>query len=157
MSTNPERTNPISRSPRGVRITRDTLRVLIVDPHPDEAESLATLLVLWGHETHVVPDGSAALTERRQFEPDGVLIETELSDISGSELVERIRSVVVLPKPPLVAGMTSPERAAVYSANRAFDYPFAKPLNLTYLNRIPQFHRGRLHEPGEAFPRGSGR
>jgi len=131
------------------------LRILVVDPHLDGAESLTTLLGLWGHEARIATDGSSALGEVRSFRPDLVLAETDLADMDGTELVSRIAAACDDRKPPLLAGMSvahDPDDRH-YRAELAFDYQFGKPLNLAFLNRVLQFHRDRLGQPSEPFPR----
>jgi CheY-like chemotaxis protein len=131
------------------------LRILIVDPHHDGAESLATLLGLWGHETRIAADGRSALAELTAFEPDLVLADGTLGDMDGPELADRLLSTCEKAHPSILARMsvTSDRREGLNAAELVFDYHFGKPLNLAFLNKVLQFHRDRLGQPAEPFPR----
>ncbi|HYE33894.1 PAS domain S-box protein [Methylocaldum sp.] len=87
------KTEPPSFS-RGVLPTseaRAALRVLVVDDNYDAAESMALLVNLWGHETHVVHDGHAAVDACRTYKPDVVLLDLGLPGMSGYEVAQRLR------------------------------------------------------------------
>jgi CheY-like chemotaxis protein len=69
----------------------DPLSVLIVDPHEDGAETLATVLRFYGHDVAVAPNGPVALTTAAQSPPDVVIIEPRLPGQDGWEVVRRLR------------------------------------------------------------------
>jgi len=73
---------PASRVPR---------RVLIVDDSEDGAASLAMLLGLDGHETHLAHDGIAALEAADRLRPDAVLLDIGLPGLNGYEVCARLR------------------------------------------------------------------
>jgi CheY-like chemotaxis protein len=66
-------------------------RILIVDDNQDSAESLALLLGLVGHETHVVHDGLEGLAAAERLQPDVVLLDIGLPNLNGYEVGRRIR------------------------------------------------------------------
>jgi len=66
-------------------------RVLIVDDSEDGAESLAILLQLGGHETHVAHDGVEALEVAEKVRPDVVLLDIGLPRLNGYEVCHRLR------------------------------------------------------------------
>jgi CheY-like chemotaxis protein len=65
--------------------------VLIVDDSEDGAESLAILLQLGGHETHVAHDGVEALEVAEKVRPDVVLLDIGLPRLNGYEVCHRLR------------------------------------------------------------------
>jgi CheY-like chemotaxis protein len=67
-------------------------RVLVVDDNRDAATSLALLLELDGHLTHVAHDGPTALEDAARHRPDFVLLDIGLPGMSGYEVGRRIRS-----------------------------------------------------------------
>ena len=67
-------------------------RILVVDDNRDAADTLCLLLELWGNETHAASDGAQALREVERLEPDVVLLDIGLPDISGLEVCRRIRA-----------------------------------------------------------------
>src|SRR5215218_5744619 len=51
------------------------LCVVIADDNPDHANSLAALVEMWGHFTHVVQDAQAALATCGHYRPDVLLLD----------------------------------------------------------------------------------
>ena len=69
---------------------RDGLRVLIVEDYDDCAESMAVLLVLFGHNVRIACNGHGAIAAIEDFDPDVVLLDLGLPGMSGLELARRI-------------------------------------------------------------------
>jgi PAS domain S-box-containing protein len=67
-------------------------RILIVDDNVDGAESLAMLLELGGHETHMSHDGLEAIEAAERLRPDAILLDIGLPRLNGFEIAQRIRS-----------------------------------------------------------------
>jgi signal transduction histidine kinase len=68
-----------------------SLKVLIVDDNHDGAESLASLLVLLGHEVRTVHDGDTAMVEAARYRPDVILLDIGLPGVDGYEVCRQIR------------------------------------------------------------------
>jgi CheY-like chemotaxis protein len=66
-------------------------RVLIVDDSEDGALSLAMLLEIDGHQTHVVHEGFSAIEAVERLRPDVVLLDIGLPGLNGYEVCRRIR------------------------------------------------------------------
>jgi len=66
-------------------------RVLVVDDSEDGAESLAMLLQLSGHETHIAHDGVEAIEAAERLRPDVVLLDIGLPRLNGYEVGSRLR------------------------------------------------------------------
>ncbi|MEO8310171.1 MAG: PAS domain S-box protein [Caldimonas sp.] len=79
------------------------LRMLVVDDNGDSAESLAMLLSLAGHETHVAYSGTEALARADSLRPDAVLLDLGLPGLSGYEVCRRLRAAAWAREIPIVA------------------------------------------------------
>ena len=79
------------------------LRVLVVEDHGPSAEALVLFLRADGHEVHIAADGSAALEEARQRQPDVVIIDILLPDIDGFTVAHGIQEQSAWRRPLLVA------------------------------------------------------
>jgi signal transduction histidine kinase/ActR/RegA family two-component response regulator len=66
-------------------------RVLIVDDSLDGAESLAMLLQVGGHETHLAHDGIEAVEAAARLRPDVVLLDIGLPRLNGYEVCRQLR------------------------------------------------------------------
>jgi len=70
----------------------DRKRVLIVDDNEDAAESVAMLLEMGGHQTKVAYHGQKAIEVWQSFAPDVALLDIGLPDLSGFEVIARLRA-----------------------------------------------------------------
>lgn len=68
------------------------MRILIVDDYPGAAESTRTLLELLGHECSTALDGQGALRVLESFQPELVILDIGLPDLSGYEVAREIRA-----------------------------------------------------------------
>jgi DNA-binding response OmpR family regulator len=68
------------------------VRVLIVDDYPDSAEISAMLLELFGHECRTATTGKDALAQAATFDPDIVILDIGLPDISGYDVARTLRA-----------------------------------------------------------------
>ena len=72
-------------------------RILIVDDDPMIADSLGYLLTSEGFEVEAVFNGADAFTALERFQPDLVILDVMLPDISGMDICRHIRSYSALP------------------------------------------------------------
>ena len=77
------------------------LRVLIVDDNEDAALSLA--MILEAHEVRVANTGQAAIAIAHAFQPDAVLLDLGLPDISGYEVAQHLKAFEGRTRPLLIA------------------------------------------------------
>ncbi len=117
-----------SPTPRSVADGRR--RILVVDDSDDMARTLQILLEHRGHETRVVHDGPAALLAFRIYQPDVVLLDVGLPEMSGYEVVRQLRAEPA-ERPPLIVavsgyGQESDKRQAIESG---FDAHITKPVD----------------------------
>jgi two-component system OmpR family response regulator len=78
---------PPLRRPDGTPI-----RVLVVDDEPSLAELLASVLRYEGWEIRTAGDGLGAVRAAREFRPDAVVLDVMLPDLSGLEVLGRLRA-----------------------------------------------------------------
>ena len=68
------------------------VRVLVVDDEPSLAELLASVLRYEGWDIQTAGDGKTAVQAAREFRPDAVILDVMLPDISGLEVLSRLRA-----------------------------------------------------------------
>jgi two-component system, OmpR family, phosphate regulon response regulator PhoB len=66
-------------------------RILVVEDEPDLADLVALNLRREGHEVVVAHDGSTALAEIQRSQPDLLVLDVMLPDMSGLEVCRRLR------------------------------------------------------------------
>jgi signal transduction histidine kinase/CheY-like chemotaxis protein len=112
-------------------------RILIVDDNVDAALTLAELLTLDGHETHVAYDGPSAVDAARRLNPDVAILDLGLPGFDGYETARRLRAEPGLKGLLLVAlsGWVQPD-GRTRSGEAGFDHHFAKPVPLRSLELV---------------------
>ena len=75
-----------------LRLDGTPTRVLVVDDEESLAEVLASVLRLEGFAVRTALSGSAAMTAAREFMPDAIILDVMLPDLSGFEILRRIRA-----------------------------------------------------------------
>ncbi len=67
------------------------LEILVVDDHIDTAESLATVLKMWGHMVKVCHSGTAAIQMAKNHSPDVALLDIGLPGCDGYQVAEEVK------------------------------------------------------------------
>ncbi len=113
------------------------VRVLVVEDNVDAAESLATLLRVWGHDVQVVHDGLAALDAASESRPEVVLLDIGLPGLDGYQVARRLREDVGLDTSLLVAmtGYGQPEDRR-RSREAGIHHHFVKPVEPLVLRNL---------------------
>lgn len=119
---------PLGASPR---------RILVVDDNQDQAETLARLLRVMGHEVRVAFDGLSALAAAADLVPDLALVDIGLPGINGFEVARAIRQQPLLRHAVLVAqtgwGQDEDRRRSIEAG---FDHHMVKPLDFDAVRKI---------------------
>ena len=114
-----------------------TLRVLIVDDNRDAADSLNLLLVSMGQKVCVAYDGQCAISAAKTFEPDVVLLDIGMPNMSGYEVARALRTDASAAKTALVAVTGWGQEADRERAKEAgFSHHFVKPISEEALRSI---------------------
>ncbi len=103
--------------------------IMLVEDHPDAAESLALLLELLGHRVRVFNEGGAALQAAHREPPDIMVVDIGLPGIDGYEIARRVRRDPALCHAVLIAltgyGCDDDRRE---SRAAGFDHHLVKPV-----------------------------
>lgn len=70
-----------------------SLKVLVVDDEPNIRDLLSTSLRFAGHQVSVSPNGTDAINKIIEIQPDIVLLDVMLPDISGFGVTKKIRGM----------------------------------------------------------------
>ena len=112
-------------------------RVLVVDDQADCAEVVSVLLTIMGYECQSAGSGTEALSQAETFEPDVMLLDLGLPDVSGYEVARELRRRAG--RRPLtiaaVTGISHPDvRARTHAAG--FDQHLVKPADAAKLRHV---------------------
>jgi two-component system, OmpR family, response regulator ArlR len=106
-------------------------RVLVVDDERRIRELLELSLLHHGYEVRCAPDGQAALTEAKAWEPDAIVLDVMLPKIDGISLLPMLRRVTDAPVIMLSAKGEVEDKVAGL-AHGADDY-LSKPFEIAEL------------------------
>ena len=114
------------------------VRILIVDDDRGAADSLELMLHVSGYsETRVAYSGHAGLALAAVFEPDVVLLDLGLADMSGYELAQSMREQAQSRDLRMIALTCSREHAAREKARAAgFERYLLKPVTAQALSNL---------------------
>jgi PAS domain S-box-containing protein len=133
-----ESSNAVSREPSDTPVPR---RILVVDDNRAAVHLLEKLLRSLGQTVETAGDGGSALSAISIFQPELVISDIGMPDMSGYELARRIREQANTARPVLVAltgyGQET-DRAAALEAG--FDEHLTKPVSLDQLVALLQWH-----------------
>ena len=105
-------------------------KVLVVDDNTDAADSIAMVLNVLGHEARAVYDGVSGFSAALEFEPDIVLLDLDMPNVSGYDVARQIKATA-WGKTILVAALTGygQEEDRRETAAAGFDCHFVKPID----------------------------
>ncbi len=112
-------------------------RLLVVDDHPDSADSLGMLLRTLGADVRVAYDGISALEILDAFRPEAILLDVAMPGMDGHEVARRVRERADRRDVVLVA-LTGFGREEDVQRTRAsgFDEHCVKPVDLARLKQL---------------------
>lgn len=132
------------------------VRVLVVDNEEGFASTLAARLQLRKCKATCAYSGNEALAAIPEFHPDVVILDLQMPDMSGLELLSQIKAMPSLINVILLSGRGSLETGIAGMELGAFDY-LVKPVDLDILvARIAEAFHTKCHPPADpTTPRAS--
>ena len=71
--------------------SKSARRILVVDDNSDSRELTATLVQMSGHESRTASDGGEAIEQANSYQPDAILLDIGLPDMTGYDVCRTIR------------------------------------------------------------------
>jgi DNA-binding response OmpR family regulator len=114
---------------------RRALRVLVADDERDTVLTLSKLLREEGHDAHGVYKGTDVMPAVREFDPDVVLLDIAMPEMSGWDVARKIRQVCGQERPLLIAisGVYKQSADQILGKLAGFNYYLAKPYDPSVL------------------------
>ncbi len=111
-----------------------TEKILVVDDDPNLRKTLADILRVKGYETAIAGTGTEAIAAAEQGDISLALIDLMLPDMSGLEVMARIKAISPLTEAIILTGHASMDTAIKATGQGAFSY-LLKPYNMDDLLR----------------------
>jgi DNA-binding response OmpR family regulator len=113
------------------------MRVLVADDNRDAADTLATVLRLWGNDVRVVYDGATAVIIARRFKPHVAILDIQMPQTNGGEVALNLRRQAGLDGIVLIAvSANDPTDARLARYDGVFDANLGKPCDLERLEEL---------------------
>jgi CheY-like chemotaxis protein len=123
--------------PATATTTGKRMRVLVADDNVDSTQTCSMLLEMWGHEVRVANSGREALDIAGSFQPDVVLLDIGMPDMSGYEVAGAMRSSPWGRKATLIAVTGWGQEDDKQRASAAgFDHHLTKPVEPLHLQPL---------------------
>lgn len=110
-------------------------RVLIVDDEAHITDVIHEHFTSLGYDVDVARDGAAALVRAGAARPDVVLLDVNLPELSGDQVLDRLKTIDSTVPVVMLTGNTDEDLARSFLQRGALDY-IAKPFQLTALERV---------------------
>jgi len=127
------------------------LRILLAEGDTGNAECMALLLQIWGHQVQIAQSGPAALHMAQADLPDVVILEIRLPGMDGWEIARRLQSKPTGKRPFCIAVTSCITEVDRFRSKEAgIDLHLAKPLKPGYLRKILRRFQAII-KPAERF------
>src|SRR6185437_15047382 len=126
----------------------DKKRILVVDDEPQITRVLRTTLTGSGYEVRTADDGHNGLRTAREWQPDLVITDVSMPNMSGVELCGQLRAESTLPI--IVLSVKGEEKTKVEALDAGADDYVTKPIGMDeLLARVRRnLARNRLTDSG---------
>jgi CheY-like chemotaxis protein len=111
-------------------------RILIIEDHADNRESLRCLLELWGYGVQVARDGVQGSAKALARHPDVAVIDIGLPRKDGYEVARQLRAALHDDIRLIALTADSDPEDRDRAAQAGFDYFMTKPADLEELHRL---------------------
>lgn len=138
--------------------TQPEWRVLLVDADRDQSAEAAHWLVERGMTARLANNGQAALNALGSFQPDIIIVDCDLPDLRGIELIQLIRQQPEFASVPVILAADTADIGQRFDAIAAGGDDFLlKPVKARHLIGAVQAHVKRAHWLREAIGTPGGR
>jgi PAS domain S-box-containing protein len=115
--------------------TKPKIKVLLVDDNQMVCRSMGRLLEVSGHEVAVAFDGKSALEVAGVFQPDVFVLDLKLPDMSGYELLQRLKTLQSFQRTKAIA-LTGLGQEFRRHGDVEFDHLLTKPVDAKELETL---------------------
>ena len=110
-------------------------RILVVDDEEDITSVVEEHFTALGYDVDVAHGGAAALIRAAAQRPDVVLLDVTMPDVSGDEVLNRLRAIDPTVAVVMLTGNADEDLARSFLRRGALDY-VAKPFQLVTLETV---------------------
>lgn len=131
---------------------KDVMNVLIIEDDEDSRGMMVELLKMEGYKPYEAADGTTGVNKAREVRPDLILLDLNLPDIHGRQIIQILRKDQSLEKTPILvltaSGRTEAQSAIELGANAYFLKPIEFDTLLSTIPRVKGRIRNNYHGKG---------
>ncbi|HKP88250.1 MAG TPA: response regulator [Blastocatellia bacterium] len=117
--------------------------ILVIEDDEYSRDALARLLAAEGYEAHSAQDGETGLAKAHETHPDVIVLDLNLPDIDGKQVVEMIRGDESLAMVPILIVTGDEDKKAQDAVELGANAYLTKPVELDALiSALRQFKAG---------------
>lgn len=109
--------------------------ILVVDAHPDAADTVAAILGAKGHRVELAYSALSALADAERLRPDAILLDLDLPRMSGYEVARRLRAQPEL-RATLFVALSGNKDDEASARAAGFHRYLRKPIDVAALERM---------------------
>src|SRR5215203_4283687 len=132
---------------------KETIDVLVIEDDDDSREAMVQILKMEGYRPLSAADGKTGVNKAREVVPDIILLDLNLPDIHGKQIIQMLRKDQSLNRTPILvltaAGRVEAQSAIEMGANAYF----IKPIQYDTLLRSIPIVKGSIHTAGQCESR----
>ena len=111
------------------------MKIVIIEDDKDIASFLALAVQNLGYETAVAHDGRSGLALIQQTSPDLILLDLHLPEVSGDEILRRVRADEALRSVPVIV-LTGESTMLKPAVEAQANFTLVKPIDVRVLSQL---------------------
>lgn len=132
----------VTSRPAPATKARDTMRILVIDDDPVYRETARMFLSMFGREVTLAENGTAGLARAAQGDFDVMIVDLEMPDMTGLEVIAATRAMERQRDLPIIMVTSRDDAPAIDRAYELGASSFiVKPVNWTLLDHAIRFVR----------------
>ena len=124
---------------------KEILDVLVIEDDDDSREAMVQILKMEGYRPYSAADGKTGVHKAREVLPDLILLDLNLPDINGKQIVQMLRKDHFLAQTPILVLTASGRNEAQSAIDLGADAYFIKPIEFDTLLRSIPLVKGSVH------------
>jgi DNA-binding response OmpR family regulator len=132
---------------------KEAIDVLIIEDDDDSREAMVHILKMEGYRPYSAADGKTGVNKAREVVPDLILLDLNLPDLNGNQIIQMLRKDPSLDRTPILV-LTAAGRVEAKSAiEMGADAYFIKPIEFETLLRSIPLVKGSIHHAQGVYAR----
>jgi two-component system, OmpR family, phosphate regulon response regulator PhoB len=124
---------------------KDVLDVLVIEDDDDSREAMVQILKMEGYRPSSAADGKTGVNKAREVVPDLILLDLNLPDIHGKQIIQMLRKDQSLDRTPILVLTASGRMEAQSAIEMGANAYFIKPIEFDTLLRSIPLVKGSIH------------